>query len=89
MFSNSRQYIFLNKHIRGRILLTSNIYQGDSKRDFNPTCYRSDTQYSHMVSSVQVEGPEGGQKFGFEMVLKKKVKTYIEVQSFNLSLLKV
>lgn len=52
--------------------------QGDSKRDFNPTCYRTEEQYSHMVSSVQMEGSE---KFGFDIVLKKKVQTYVEVNS--------
>ena len=54
-------------------------YQGDSKRDFNPTCYRTEAQYSHLVSSLQVEVPEGGQKFGFDIVLKKKVQAYVEV----------
>nr|XP_046262808.1 phosphoethanolamine methyltransferase isoform X2 [Scatophagus argus] len=53
---------------------------GDSKRDFNPTCYRTDAQYSHLVSSIE-EGPEGGQKFGFDIVLKKNVKTYIEMKN--------
>ncbi|KAM6924147.1 phosphoethanolamine methyltransferase isoform 1-T1 [Xenentodon cancila] len=54
---------------------------GDSKRDFNPTLYRSEAQYSHLASSVQVEGPDGGQKFGFDIVLKKKVQTYVEMKS--------
>uniref|UniRef100_A0A7N8Y8K9 phosphoethanolamine N-methyltransferase n=1 Tax=Mastacembelus armatus TaxID=205130 RepID=A0A7N8Y8K9_9TELE len=26
---------------------------GDSKRDFNPTCYRTEAQYSHLISSLQ------------------------------------
>uniref|UniRef100_A0A8C4EW58 phosphoethanolamine N-methyltransferase n=1 Tax=Dicentrarchus labrax TaxID=13489 RepID=A0A8C4EW58_DICLA len=54
---------------------------GDSKRDFNPTCYRTDAQYSHLVSSVQVEEPEGAETFGFDIVLKKKVKAYIEMKN--------
>ncbi|XP_060903954.1 phosphoethanolamine methyltransferase isoform X1 [Labrus mixtus] len=54
---------------------------GDSKRDFNPTCYRTDAQYSHLVSSVQVEQTEGNQKFGYDIVLKKKVKAYIEMKN--------
>lgn len=63
------------------IRLVITFYQGDSKRDFNPTCYRTDAQYSHLVQSVQAEEPKGGQKSGFDIVLKKKVKAYIEVQS--------
>ncbi|CAG5990451.1 unnamed protein product [Menidia menidia] len=54
---------------------------GDSKRDFNPTYYRSEAQYSHTASSVQVEGPDGGQKFGFETVMRKKVQTYVEMKN--------
>lgn len=54
---------------------------GDSKRDFNPTCYRTDAQYSHMVSTAEEDVPEKGQKFGFDIVMKKKVQTYIEVES--------
>ncbi|KAG8003997.1 Phosphoethanolamine N-methyltransferase 3 [Nibea albiflora] len=54
---------------------------GDSKRDFNPTCYRTEAQYSHLVSSVQAEGPESGQQFGFDIVLKKKVQAYIEMKN--------
>ncbi|KAM9740956.1 phosphoethanolamine methyltransferase isoform 2-T2 [Menidia menidia] len=54
---------------------------GDSKRDFNPTYYRSEAQYSHTASSVQVEGPDGGKKFGFETVMRKKVQTYVEMKN--------
>ncbi|XP_041845442.1 phosphoethanolamine methyltransferase [Melanotaenia boesemani] len=54
---------------------------GDSKRDFNPTFYRSEAQYSHLVSLVQVEVPDGDQNFGFETVLKKKVQTYVEMKN--------
>lgn len=53
--------------------------QGDSKRDFNPTNYRTEAHYSHIVSSMQMEEPEGGQMFGFNIVLKKKVHAYVEV----------
>lgn len=48
--------------------------------EFNPTYYRTDAQYSHLVSSVAEEEPEGGQKFGYDIVLKKKVRAYIEVR---------
>ncbi|KAF3693958.1 Sterol 4-C-methyltransferase strm-1 [Channa argus] len=58
-----------------------NYRSGDSKRDFNPTCYRTEAQYSQLVSSIQVEAPEGGQTFGFDIVLKKKVKTYVEMKN--------
>ncbi|CAN9515035.1 unnamed protein product [Ophioblennius macclurei] len=53
---------------------------GDSKRDFNPTCYRTEAQYSHMVTSVQVV-TQKDQKFGFDIVLKKKVRTYVEMKN--------
>lgn len=56
-------------------------FPGDSKRDFNPTCYRTDAQYSHMVSTIVEDVPEKEQKFGFDIVLKKKVQTYVEVES--------
>lgn len=53
---------------------------GDSKRDFNPTCYRTEAQYSHMTTSVQVEAAKET-KFGFDIVLKKKVRTYVEMKN--------
>lgn len=58
-----------------------NLYTGDSKRDFNPTCYRTDAQYSHMVSNAMEDVPEKSQKFSFDIILKKKVQTYIQVES--------
>lgn len=36
-----------------------------------------------MVSTVEAEGAEGDQKFGFDIVLKKKVQAYIEVEYFK------
>ncbi|XP_047441495.1 phosphoethanolamine methyltransferase isoform X2 [Mugil cephalus] len=54
---------------------------GDSKRDFNPTCYRTEKQYNDLVSSVQVKGPEEGQTFGFDVVLKKRVRTYVAMKN--------
>ncbi|XP_008278560.1 phosphoethanolamine methyltransferase isoform X2 [Stegastes partitus] len=54
---------------------------GDCKRDFNPTVYRTEAQYSHLVSSILMEGPVGGQKFGFDIVMKKKVQTYVEMKN--------
>lgn len=56
------------------------LFPGDSKRDFNPTCYRTDAQYSHVVSTTVEDVPDKGQKFGFDIVLKKKVHTYVEVK---------
>lgn len=58
-------------------------YQGDSKRDFNPTCYRTEAQYSHMTTTVQVMEPKEGQTFGFDIVLKRRVQTYVEVETFE------
>ncbi|XP_042275015.1 phosphoethanolamine methyltransferase isoform X2 [Thunnus maccoyii] len=54
---------------------------GDCKRDFNPTCYRTEAQYNHLISTVQMEDTDGGQKFGFDVVLKRKVQTYIEMKN--------
>uniref|UniRef100_A0A672Z467 phosphoethanolamine N-methyltransferase n=1 Tax=Sphaeramia orbicularis TaxID=375764 RepID=A0A672Z467_9TELE len=54
---------------------------GDCKRDFNPTCYRTQAQYSHIMTSVQVKDPESSQNFGFDIVLKKQVQTYIEMKN--------
>lgn len=58
-------------------------YQGDSKMDFNPTCYRTEAQYSHMTTTVQVTEPKEGQTFGFDIVLKRRVQTYVEVETFE------
>ncbi|KAM9377274.1 phosphoethanolamine methyltransferase isoform 2-T2 [Pholidichthys leucotaenia] len=54
---------------------------GDSKRDFNPTCYRTEAQYSQVASSTQVEEPKMGQTFGFDTVFKKKIQTYVEMKN--------
>lgn len=76
--------VFLNifgKEDEMRFVVLSNSLPGDSKMDFNPTCYRTDAQYSHIVSTAVEDVPEKGQKFGFDIILKKKVQTYIEVES--------
>ena len=56
---------------------------GDCKRDFNPTHYRTPTLYSHLMTSAQWEGSEGREKqvYGFDIVVNKKVQTYIKVPS--------
>ncbi|XP_017289818.1 phosphoethanolamine methyltransferase [Kryptolebias marmoratus] len=54
---------------------------GDCKRDFDPTCYRSEAQYTHLATSVQVEAPDGSKTFGFDIVVKKKVQTYVEMKN--------
>ncbi|KAK5600432.1 hypothetical protein CRENBAI_021729 [Crenichthys baileyi] len=54
---------------------------GDCKRDFNPTCYRSDAQYTQLATSVQVEAPDRDQNFGFDIVFKKRVQTYVEMKN--------
>ncbi|XP_032383403.1 phosphoethanolamine methyltransferase isoform X2 [Etheostoma spectabile] len=56
-----------------------NHQSGDFKRDFDPTCFRTEAQYSHLVSSLQV--PEGGQMFGFNIVLKKNVQAYVQLKN--------
>lgn len=58
-------------------------YQGDCKMDFNPTCYRTEAQYSHVTSIVQVDEPKEGHKFGFDIVLKRSVQTYVKVEPFE------
>ncbi|XP_041652993.1 phosphoethanolamine methyltransferase isoform X2 [Cheilinus undulatus] len=52
---------------------------GDSKRDFNPTCYRTEAQYTHTVLSAIME--ETGQKYGYDIVLKRKVQAYVEMKN--------
>ncbi|KAM9849925.1 phosphoethanolamine methyltransferase [Aulostomus maculatus] len=54
---------------------------GDCKREFNPTCYRTEAQYNHLISSVFMEDKDAGQKYGFGIVLKRKVQTYIEMKN--------
>ncbi|KAM9833023.1 phosphoethanolamine methyltransferase isoform 1-T1 [Syngnathus typhle] len=54
---------------------------GDCKREFNPTCYRTEAQYNHLTTSVQVEDEQGAQKFGFNIILRKRVKTYVEMKN--------
>lgn len=58
-----------------------NHQSGDCKRDFNPTYYRNQAQYSHLMTSVQAEDPEQAEKFGFDIVLTKKVQTYVKMKN--------
>ncbi|CAL8357115.1 unnamed protein product [Merluccius merluccius] len=58
-----------------------NHQSGDCKRDFNPTLYRTQAQYSHLITSAQWTEPEGQQKFGFDIVLTKKVQTYVKMKN--------
>lgn len=57
-----------------------NHQSGDCKREFNPTNYRSQGQYSHLVTSAHWTQAEGGQKFGFDIILTKKVQTYVKMK---------
>ncbi|XP_068181844.1 phosphoethanolamine methyltransferase [Antennarius striatus] len=54
---------------------------GDCKVDFNPTYYRTDAQYSYLVSSVESEVTETGHKYGFDIVVKKNIKAYVEMKN--------
>ncbi|XP_067103955.1 phosphoethanolamine methyltransferase isoform X1 [Osmerus mordax] len=56
---------------------------GDCKRDFNPTHYRTPTLYSHLMTSAQWEGSDGTEKqvYGFDIVVNKKVQTYIKMKN--------
>ncbi|KAJ8014799.1 hypothetical protein DPEC_G00019500 [Dallia pectoralis] len=60
-----------------------NHQSGDSKRDFNPTHYRTAAQYSHLVTTTLSKEPEGAenQVFGFDIVLNKTVQTYIKMKN--------
>ncbi|KAM9496104.1 phosphoethanolamine methyltransferase [Clarias gariepinus] len=55
---------------------------GDSKRDFNPTHYRSPAHYNHLITSViWVESGDGcKQSYGFDTVLSRTVQTYIKMK---------
>ncbi|XP_039510903.1 phosphoethanolamine methyltransferase isoform X3 [Pimephales promelas] len=55
---------------------------GDSKRDFNPTHYRTPAHYNHLMSSVLLEESEKTEKkcHGFDMVLNKTVQTYVKMK---------
>ncbi|CAM4618017.1 unnamed protein product [Leuciscus chuanchicus] len=55
---------------------------GDSKRDFNPTHYRSPAQYNHLMTSVLLDESEKTEKkyYGFDMVLSKTVQTYVKMK---------
>lgn len=55
------------------------LFLGDVKVERDPTFYRTDEDYCHLVSSVDIEEPEGGQKIGYKIVLKKKIQAYIKV----------
>ncbi|TSK45891.1 Phosphoethanolamine N-methyltransferase 3 [Bagarius yarrelli] len=55
---------------------------GDSKRDFNPTHYRSPAQYNHLITSViwSESAEKGKQSYGFDTVLSRNVQTYIKMK---------
>ncbi|XP_057204825.1 phosphoethanolamine methyltransferase isoform X2 [Triplophysa rosa] len=55
---------------------------GDSKRDFNPTHYRTPAHYNHLMTSVVLdESEKGGKKCcGFDIVLNKPVQTYVKMK---------
>ncbi|XP_067247838.1 phosphoethanolamine methyltransferase [Chanodichthys erythropterus] len=55
---------------------------GDSKRDFNPTHYRSPAHYNHLMTSVLLDESEKMEKkcYGFDMVLSKTVQTYVKMK---------
>ncbi|XP_034038071.1 phosphomethylethanolamine N-methyltransferase-like [Thalassophryne amazonica] len=52
---------------------------GDCQRSFNPTYYRAQEEYHHLMATVQVD--EGAQKFGFDLVLKKNIKAYVKLKN--------
>lgn len=60
------------------------LFLGDAKVECDPSFYRTDEDYSHLVSSVHIEEPEGGQKIGYKIVLKKKIQAYMKVWLMSL-----
>ncbi|XP_076860648.1 phosphoethanolamine methyltransferase isoform X2 [Brachyhypopomus gauderio] len=55
---------------------------GDSKRDFNPTHYRSPAHYNHLMTSVTTEesGENGTNTYGFDMILSRNVHIYVKMK---------
>ncbi|KAA0709759.1 hypothetical protein E1301_Tti018026 [Triplophysa tibetana] len=55
---------------------------GDSKRDFNPTHYRTPAHYNHLMTSVVLDESEKAEKkcCGFDIVLNKPVQTYVKMK---------
>ncbi|TRY93992.1 hypothetical protein DNTS_021137 [Danionella cerebrum] len=55
---------------------------GDSKRDFNPTHYRSPAHYNHLLTSPLLDQSEAAERrcFGFDIVLNKTVQTYVKMK---------
>ncbi|XP_056625381.1 phosphoethanolamine methyltransferase isoform X1 [Triplophysa dalaica] len=55
---------------------------GDSKRDFNPTHYRTPAHYNHLITSVVLDESEKAEKkcCGFDIVLNKPVQTYVKMK---------
>merc|ERR1719184_617439 len=58
-----------------------NHQSGDCKRDFNPTHYRTQAEYSHIMTSAAWEDSEASETFGFDIVLTKKIQTYVKALS--------
>lgn len=58
-----------------------NYRSGDCRREFNPTCYRTEAEYTRLITSAQTKDPETAQTYGFDTVLKKQVQTYIEMKN--------
>jgi len=58
-----------------------NHQSGDCKRDFNPTHYRTQAEYSHIMTSAAWEDSEASETFGFDIVLTKKIQTYVKLKN--------
>lgn len=54
---------------------------GDCAREFNPTCYRTETEYTQLITSTRAKDQADEQMFGFDIVLKKQVQTYIKMKN--------
>uniref|UniRef100_A0A8C6U7R7 phosphoethanolamine N-methyltransferase n=1 Tax=Neogobius melanostomus TaxID=47308 RepID=A0A8C6U7R7_9GOBI len=89
---NSVDFIFSNwllmylsdeelQRLSEKMLESCNHRSGDTMRKFNPTCYRTEAQYTQLITSAQAKDQEGAQTFGFDVVLKKQVQTYIKMKN--------
>ncbi|XP_020779173.1 phosphoethanolamine methyltransferase isoform X2 [Boleophthalmus pectinirostris] len=54
---------------------------GDFQREFNPTCYRTEAHYTQLITSAQAKDKESAQIFGFDIIMKKQVQTYIKMKN--------
>jgi hypothetical protein len=55
------------------------LFSGNKKRGFNPTEYRSPTEYNNLILTESIPNPDGCSYWQFELLSMQSVKTYIQV----------